>query len=82
MDWLTIYTEDTSVREGVTRTGGQVHRVDNLSPDAYDKVILYRIAKGLPSNEDTTVANVDTFHKLNIVLDEAFKELYRRGIIE
>jgi hypothetical protein len=82
MDWLTIFTEDISVREGVLRTGGQVQRVDDLSPDAYDRVIVYRILPNLRSTDTTIVANIPTFTMLQSITDEAFKELYRRGIIE
>jgi hypothetical protein len=82
MPWLTIFTEDISIREGVARSGGQVQRVDDLSPDAYDRVIVYRILPNLGTTDTTIVANIRTFTMLQSITDEAFKELYRRGIIE
>ena len=82
MPWLTIFTEDISIREGVARSGGQVQRVDDLSPDAYDRVIVYRILPNLGTTDTTIVANIRTFTMLQSITDQASKELYHRGIIE
>lgn len=82
MPWLTIFSEDTSIREGIVRTGGQVYRVDDLSPDAYERVIVYRILPNLGTTDKTIVANIRTLPALQRIVSESFTELYRRGIIE
>lgn len=81
MPWLKLFAQESSFREGVNRGGGQVHQVDDLSPGAYNAIIVYRVLPKLKSRHNVAVANIQDINRLRKFTDEAVKDLYRRGII-
>jgi hypothetical protein len=81
MTWIKLYSENKAFREGVRASGGQVSPVGNLSPGTFNAIILYRILPNLMATDKIPIANIKTIQHLRLFIDEAVKDLYRRGIL-
>lgn len=79
MDWLTLISDDTNVREGANRAGITLD-TQQENADAYDGIIYYK-RRPIHKREGVTSVELSDFNHLTRFVSEAVKELYRRGIM-
>ena len=78
MDWIQLFSECKPFIEGVEQGKGQVSKMDNLSLDSYDHIIMYR-----RSNQTTTsVVPLSNFSLLQSFVAIMMTKLYEMGAIK
>jgi len=79
MYWMELFSECKPFIEGVEQGKGQVSKMDTLSLDAYDGIVMYQRSNKAPAAK---VINLHKFSDLQRFTAEAMTELYKRGIVK